>query len=236
LRAVVVILIAAVVSDCQCLVPVSELAEPGRPAVRDAGGDGGAPDGGPGPLRDAGGDPDAGPEPSLDAGLPPATCADWGAECGLVPDGFGGLLNCGDCLLPGICGGDGKPNRCGLPIAPPLDAGRCDSGACAARTCAEVGATCGVLPGDCGGLLDCGPCADGGLCSGNVCLWPLSCPPGSCCALSCEARGWTCSLQGDGCGGLLDCGRCDGGLSCGGGGIWATCGRADPSPAGGCLP
>src|SRR4051794_7855282 len=40
------------------------------------------------------------------------TCADLHADCGKVPDGCGGVLDCGGCEV-GVCGGAGR-NKCGL--------------------------------------------------------------------------------------------------------------------------
>jgi hypothetical protein len=42
----------------------------------------------------------------------PRTCAEAGANCGVVPDGCGGTLQCGPCSAPHICGGGGELNRC----------------------------------------------------------------------------------------------------------------------------
>jgi hypothetical protein len=33
--------------------------------------------------------------------------------CGPIPDGCGGIVRCGACTLPKICGGGGRPNICG---------------------------------------------------------------------------------------------------------------------------
>lgn len=75
----------------------------------------------------------------------PISCATVGAECGAIADGCGGILACGDCGSPSICGGGG-PNRCG-------------TGVCVPRTCAEQGATCGQISDGCSAVIDCGPCA-----------------------------------------------------------------------------
>jgi hypothetical protein len=204
-----VLLAAAVFPACQCLNPVPEWAEPG-----DAGADSGTP---------------------VDAGGRVLTCSDWGAECGAVGDGVGGAITCGQCQLPATCGGGGKPLRCGAPVTP-FDAGPGDGGPCVARTCAEVGASCGDIPSDCGGLLDCGACADGGLCSGNVCVVRTGCPAGSCCPNGCASMGWSCGVHGDGCGGIVQCGECDGGLTCGGGAFPSRCGKPPVASPPGCQP
>jgi hypothetical protein len=50
---------------------------------------------------------DSGPCPT------PKTCADYGANCGYVANGCGGVVKCGDCTAPDICGGGGTPSVCG---------------------------------------------------------------------------------------------------------------------------
>jgi hypothetical protein len=40
-------------------------------------------------------------------GCCPLTCAQLGANCGLVGDGCGGVLQCGTCVAPDYCGGGG---------------------------------------------------------------------------------------------------------------------------------
>jgi hypothetical protein len=84
-------------------------------------------------------------------------CAILGANCGTLPDGCGGTLNCGTCTLPQTCGGGGTPNVCG----------------CTPTTCALVGANCGTIADGCGGTLDCGTCVAPDTCGGggrpNVC-------------------------------------------------------------------
>lgn len=43
----------------------------------------------------------------------PTTCNALGFDCGPAGDGCGGLLSCGTCTLPNICGGNGKSSVCG---------------------------------------------------------------------------------------------------------------------------
>lgn len=43
----------------------------------------------------------------------PKTCQQLGFTCGPAGDGCGGLLQCGTCTMPDICGGGGKPSVCG---------------------------------------------------------------------------------------------------------------------------
>jgi hypothetical protein len=47
----------------------------------------------------------------------PQTCEELHAECGKVPDGCDGALDCGGCEA-GICGGGGR-NKCGQDLCPP---------------------------------------------------------------------------------------------------------------------
>jgi hypothetical protein len=45
----------------------------------------------------------------------PSTCAAEGKDCGTIPDGCGGSLDCGTCAAPQTCAGAGSSNVCGLP-------------------------------------------------------------------------------------------------------------------------
>jgi hypothetical protein len=78
----------------------------------------------------------------------PLTCAQQGFGCGVVPDGCGGLLQCGSCTPPLTCGGGGTAFVCGddAGSAPPP---------CKPKSCAEADAACGVADDGCGGQLDC---------------------------------------------------------------------------------
>ena len=124
--------------------------------------------------------------------------------------------------------------------AGPSDAGP-SPGTCVARSCSEVGVDCGSIPSDCGGVIDCGPCAHG-VCGSNVCYRHDSpdagpCPPGAVCdsPKTCAQLGFNCGLSSDGLGGLLNCGSCDAGLSCGTAAPLNRCWRpADPASDAGC--
>jgi hypothetical protein len=94
-------------------------------------------------------------------GCTPKTCASIGANCGPVADGCGGLLSCGTCSSPYICGGGGTSNRCGNSFA--TDAGM----ACAPKTCATLGANCGLAGDGCGGTMSCGSCSFPDICGGG---------------------------------------------------------------------
>ncbi len=74
-------------------------------------------------------------------------------KCGMVGDGCGGAIDCSVpanggtiCSAGTWCGGGGAFNTCGKP-------------ACTAKTCAELGYSCGAASDGCGGVLDCGGAA-----------------------------------------------------------------------------
>src|SRR4051794_39893117 len=60
----------------------------------------------------------------------PRTCSELHAECGKIPDGCDGQLDCGQCEV-GVCGGGGR-NKCG-------------DDPCLPRECTELGASCGEI-------------------------------------------------------------------------------------------
>src|SRR6185436_6445055 len=43
----------------------------------------------------------------------PTTCDLERKNCGEISDGCGGMLKCGSCAVPNVCGGGGKMNVCG---------------------------------------------------------------------------------------------------------------------------
>lgn len=72
-------------------------------------------------LQDAGTNidaSDAGIVPLSEGGTVcvPKSCADQGKNCGPVSDGCGGLLQCGTCNIPKICGIN-APSVCGVPVS-----------------------------------------------------------------------------------------------------------------------
>jgi len=123
---------------------------------------------------------------------PSVTCASEGKNCGTIPDGCGGTLNCGTCGIGQLC-----------------EANVCVS--CTPTTCAAQGKNCGSLADGCGGTLECGACSGTDVCSTNVCV--------SCTPTTCAAQGRSCGTLSDGCGGTLSCGTCAVGSTCGSAGV-----------------
>jgi len=148
----------------------------------------------------------------------PKTCEQAGGRyCGVIGDGCGKALDCGECPAGESCSAV-SANICGK------------AGACTRLTCNQPGGKyCGVIGDGCGGVLDCGGCDNGQTCAGdgvaNVCGGtPAGCVPGTC-----EVPGGRfCGKVGDGCGKALDCGDCPAGsgTTCGGAGVAGACGKA----------
>jgi len=88
------------------------------------------------------------------------------------------------------------------------------------KSCAQLGAQCGLALDGCGNTISCGQCDAGFSCgAGGV---SNVCGPGTCTPRThCDA-GMQCGDTLDGCGGLLTCGFCDGG-TCGAGGMPFQC-------------
>ena len=135
----------------------------------------------------------------------PLDCNDMGAECGLISDGCGETLDCGECPDGTACGGGGEPNICG--------------GGCEPLSCDDHGADCGIVSDGCGGTVDCGECPDGLACGGDGSPNLCGCTP-----MNCDDHNAECGEVSDGCGNTLDCGECPDGTSCGGGGTANICG------------
>ncbi len=87
------------------------------------------------------------------------TCELFGASCGPIGDGCGGVLQCGTCSGNQTCGGGGVAFICGGVV-------------CVPKTCDSLGFDCGVAGDGCGGVLNCGTC-NSGICGGgghaNIC-------------------------------------------------------------------
>jgi hypothetical protein len=149
--------------------------------------------------------------PTKDAGVHDAascqlaTCEAMGANCGTAPDGCGGVLACGLCGGPQICGGGG-PNRCG-------------DKTCTPKTCGELGANCGTASDGCSKSLECGSCAAPQSCGGAGVVNQCGCTP-----TTCAAKAAACGDIDDGCGVQVHCGDCAAPQSCGGAGVANQCG------------
>ncbi|MEM9192288.1 MAG: hypothetical protein AAGF12_24150 [Myxococcota bacterium] len=114
-------------------------------------------------------------------GCRPVTCEFGGWNCGSRDDGCGGVLECGRCEAPDVCGAV-FPNLC----------------SCVPETCEELGAECGPQDDGCGGMIPfCGACDAPAECDGARCACtPRVCQPNE------------CGMPSDGCGAILDCGGC----------------------------
>ena len=139
-------------------------------------------------------------------------------ECGPIADGCGGIVKCGGCTAPETCGGSGVPSHCGEPEVTEV--------VCEPKTCADLGASCGLEADGCGNVLNCwgsdaikvggkshcsDPAAD---CVAGECKTLSSCTKLTCADYP-TPQG-LCGPVSDGCGGTLDCGfTCATGQLCG---------------------
>ncbi len=107
-------------------------------------------------------------------------------------------------------------------------------GSCTPKTCASANVNCGPIGDGCGGVIQCGTCADGQTCGGGG--TPSVCGKPACTPKTCADLGAECGPAGDGCGGLIaSCGTCEAGI-CGGGGP-SKCGTGGGTTDGGvCVP
>lgn len=108
-------------------------------------------------------------------------CAQAGKNCGPVPNGCGGTVDCGACPASQLCGGGGVSNVCGGNVCIPKTF---------AQACTNAGKNCGPISDGCGGLVNCGTCQDPATCGGggvpnkcgvdanctNLCLKQVNCP------------------------------------------------------------
>ncbi len=84
-----------------------------------------------------------------DGGAGCRSCKSAGADCGVIDDGCGQQLYCGECAAPESCGGGGVPRVCGgdpscVPAGDPCP-----------------GTSCGPGADSCGNPVDCGSCPTG---------------------------------------------------------------------------
>ncbi len=142
-------------------------------------------------------------------------------DCGSLPDGCEGSIDCGGCPEGTQCGANGQNFTCG----------------CEELTCATFGpgAECGTIQTRCGGTegpIDCGQCFGQQVCVDNECVCPAGvncdlgcgtcpageiCVAGECCAPTFPCAQNECSPPGgldDGCGGQAQCPPCANGDQC----------------------
>jgi hypothetical protein len=144
-------------------------------------------------------------------------------ECGSLPDGCDGSIDCGGCGEGEVCGANGQNFICG----------------CEENTCANFGsgAECGFVPTRCGGpeeAIFCGSCLNTEMaCIDNQCVCPPGrncddqcggsctgeeiCVGGECCTPAYPCAQNECSPPGglpDGCGGVAHCPPCLGDEQC----------------------
>ena len=144
-------------------------------------------------------------------------------ECGAVPDGCEGSIDCGGCGEGEVCGANGQNFVCG----------------CEENTCSNFGggAECGFVPTRCGGpeeAIFCGSCLNPEMaCIDNQCVCPPGqscddqcagsctgeeiCVDGECCTPAYPCTQNECSPPGglpDGCGGVAHCPPCAGDDQC----------------------
>ncbi|HLV64785.1 MAG TPA: hypothetical protein VKY73_03200, partial [Polyangiaceae bacterium] len=165
----------------------------------------------------------------------PPTCTpiECGPRCGTIPDGCGGVLECGPCTptcTPTTCEeqdaecgaiGDGCGDiiQCGdcpegqvCGASEPNQCGGNDGPGCEPLSCDDVDAECGSIGDGCGDVVECGVCPEGEICG---LITPFQCdPPPPCSPLSCSEVGAQCGEIADGCGRTLDCGDCPNGQTC----------------------
>lgn len=142
-------------------------------------------------------------------------------ECGSLPDGCEGSLDCGGCPEGAQCGANGQNFMCG-----------CEELTCAT---AGTGAECGTIQTRCGGsseAIACGQCFGQQVCVDNKCICPPGvncdagcgncpdgevCVDGECCAPTFPCSQNDCSPPGglaDGCGGVTQCPPCGNSEQC----------------------
>lgn len=83
-------------------------------------------------------------------GCTKTTCAAQGKNCGEIPDGCGGTLDCGICQSDDdLCGGGGTPNVCGC-LANGVVTTLANRDACCSSSCCFVSAGMCECAGGCG--------------------------------------------------------------------------------------
>jgi hypothetical protein len=87
-----------------------------------------------------------------------------------------------ECAIPAhlahgdILAADNDERACGPSCVPcTIDQVCIDGACCAPLTCEQEGVTCGIIEDGCGGVIECGTCPEGQVCTGGVC--ELACNP-----------------------------------------------------------
>jgi hypothetical protein len=123
--------------------------------------------------------------------VPLGSCAEAGAQCGVISNGCDDVITCDPCPAGQVCGNGVDGHTC-----------------CTLATCDDN--RCGDRPDGCGGTLHCPGCPDGSFCGAdNRCTQTALCVPKTCAELHA-----TCGIQSDGCGGTVICGHCAAGETC----------------------
>ena len=130
----------------------------------------------------------------------PISCESATAECGLLGDGCGGMLDCGRCGSNEICGA--------------VAANQCRPTTCTPKSCKDLDVECGSIDDGCGNRLSCGECQAPQVCGGGGS--PHRCGTG-CVPKTCADLNAGCGELPDGCGHVLKCGSCNPPMVCGGG-------------------
>jgi hypothetical protein len=123
------------------------------------------------------------------------TCQAAGAECGQIPDGCQGILNCPACPEGMVCG---TSNQCVKTTS-----------ICVPKTATEICAgICGAQSDGCTGSVACGGCPTGETCGGggpSIC-GTKTCKPKTQAEVCSYAD--ACGYQTDGCSDAVNCGTC----------------------------
>jgi hypothetical protein len=125
--------------------------------------------------------------------VPSSICKVAGGQyCGLIGDGCGGTLSCGDCPSGLSCNGGVCTNGTGYDAGP-------------LTSCTAPGGTyCGDIGNGVGGRLSCGACPTGWTCTNGLCTGDATCPARACGT----GTNKYCGTIGDDCGHAKDCGTC----------------------------
>jgi hypothetical protein len=149
-----------------------------------------------------------------------ATCDQpTGRYCGVIGDGCGKTIDCGNC--PG-----------GLSCGTGAHASVCVPATCTPLPCKLAsGQYCGMVGDGCGNTIDCMGCPTGETCGGRGTPGVCGAPPDPACKpIGClpAGGGQYCGKIGDGCGNTIDCGNCASGEMCGESGTPSVCRSGPP--------